>query len=349
MAGKYALYLPYKVFASLESGNVTDSQFREFITGLVEYDRTGTLPVFEDRAFTMLFESFRPEIDYHREKYEALIEKRRKAGADGGSSTSEKKQTAARENGQLGGAPQNNRNAIKKKDTSDFAPETEQGEAKQPKQPKHLLRLNEKTTQAESESVVSNQYSEFSSSSGEVVSQPPQTTTTIQKFLEASKKAGFILDGKAADTILATTDISPDWLDGSFTFPEYAADQIKTDPKYRDKPQRELKRLYISSLTWPDFREGFPEWRDRQQRDTERTAAAEKDRHRIDTARKNKPKTCRNCGASLPLEGEWGNCFSCGWDYLFDTEKGEWQFNKPYDFLQLRTLFDKGSKEGNGQ
>jgi len=42
MAGKYALYLPYKVLDSLSSGNVTDSQFREFIMGLAEYDRTGS-------------------------------------------------------------------------------------------------------------------------------------------------------------------------------------------------------------------------------------------------------------------------------------------------------------------
>jgi hypothetical protein len=55
MAGKYALYLPYKIVDSLSSGSVTDTEFREFMMALFEYDRSGAVPQFQDRAFTMLF------------------------------------------------------------------------------------------------------------------------------------------------------------------------------------------------------------------------------------------------------------------------------------------------------
>jgi hypothetical protein len=144
MAGKYALYLPLKTYtATIETA--TDAEFGAFVRALLKYDIDGTEPVFEDRAFSMLFESIRTDIDYCREKYNAIVEKRREAGANGGASKSDKKQAAARENGKRGGASQGNRNATKKE-----APHQETEQPKEKKQPKQMFRLNEKTTQAES-------------------------------------------------------------------------------------------------------------------------------------------------------------------------------------------------------
>jgi hypothetical protein len=85
MAGKYALYLPYKIYtATVETA--TDAEFGAFIRALLKYDIDGTEPAFEDRAFSMLFESIRPELDFYHEKYDATVERRRKAGAVGGAS-----------------------------------------------------------------------------------------------------------------------------------------------------------------------------------------------------------------------------------------------------------------------
>jgi hypothetical protein len=101
-----------------------------------------------------------------------------------------------------------------------------------------------------------------SSSSGGGKNPPPQTTTTtIQKFLEVSKKAGFVIDSRVAANILAV-GFPPDWIEGDFNLPKHLADRIKNDPKYKDKPPQELKRLYIKSFTWPDIQEDFPEWRE---------------------------------------------------------------------------------------
>jgi rubrerythrin len=125
MAGKYALYLPYKIHDALSKGGITDSEFREFITALFNYDQHGTEPAFTNSGLTMLFESIRPEIDFYHEKYEAVVEKRREAGRNGGASKSPKKVAAARENGARGGPPKGNRNAAKNKDNPPVESEME--------------------------------------------------------------------------------------------------------------------------------------------------------------------------------------------------------------------------------
>jgi hypothetical protein len=80
MAGKYAFYFPYKIIDSLEAGNIKDAEFKQFILGIVEYDRAGTIPAFENTGLAMLFASIKPEIDFCQEKYKGLVEKRRAAG-----------------------------------------------------------------------------------------------------------------------------------------------------------------------------------------------------------------------------------------------------------------------------
>ena len=169
------------------------------------------------------------------------------------------------------------------------------------------------------------------------------TTATIQNFLEASKKAGFTLDNKIAVRILAG-GLNSDWLDGPFNFLECAAHRVKTDPHYRDKSLQELKRLFISSLTWPDLQESFQEWRGKQQGEADRKAAAAAEQERVEKARAGKPTTCDRCGAALAVDSEWGSCPSCGWDYLFNEGKAAWEFSKPHN-LAAEFRMSKGYKD----
>jgi rubrerythrin len=176
-----------------------------------------------------------------------------------------------------------------------------------------------------------NQYSEISCGSD---SETETTTTTIQKFLAASKKAGFFLDPKAAAYIIKK-GLSPDWIDGDFNFPEYVADRIKTDPKYKDKPTQELKRLFIKAFQWPDFRDEFPQWRESKMaktaKDNERKQkeeAAKEKRNKQDQARSKLPQKCDHCGNPLAPENERGNCPLCGWEYAFDEKSGTYRFNE---------------------
>jgi hypothetical protein len=141
MAGKYALYLPYKVLDSLSSGNVTDSEFREFIMGLAEYDKSGTFPASHTAGFTMMFELLRTDLDFAKAKYEDIVEKRRQAGKRGGAPKGNK--NAVRNRG--GGALEGNRNAAKK-EAPDQNPEPEpakQTQAKQAKQADNSTQITE--------------------------------------------------------------------------------------------------------------------------------------------------------------------------------------------------------------
>jgi len=79
MAGKYALYLPYRIITSLESEGFSDSEIGVFVRGIIKYHLEGTPPRFEDRARNLLFSNNKPEFDRNIEKYNDMIEARRRA------------------------------------------------------------------------------------------------------------------------------------------------------------------------------------------------------------------------------------------------------------------------------
>jgi hypothetical protein len=344
MAGKYALYLPYKVLDALSNGDVTDSQFREFIMGLAEYDKSGTFPASPTAGFSMMYELLKSDLDFAKAKYEDIIEKRRQAGKKGGAPKGNKNALGNRG----GGAPSGNRNAVKD-DYPYQTPEPEsekQTQAKQTKQAKQADNSNQI-------SVVSNQYSDKRISSrgsaapaegGEVVSskQPSsQTTTIVDMFLRVCKKVGFSLDKKKATEIL-NAGIDPAWLDDPFTFPEYVAETIQKN--YADKPPEEKRKLFMALLTKEDRIDAFPEWRQNKkaeaaaQKEQRRKKAADQEcRRKLDELRKAGPQKCGNCGETIPAPGSSrGTCTSCGFDFLLNEDKGEWEFNKP---ISLSTEF----------
>jgi ribosomal protein S27AE len=328
MAEKYALYLPYKVLDSLSSGNVTDTEFREFITGLAGYADERTEPAFKDRALTMLFESIRADIDFNRAKYEATVEKRREAGKQGGAP--EGNTNAVGNRG--GGAPLGNTNAAKK-NTPDQFPEPENKH-------KHLIEFEpEKQTQAESESVVGNQYLGFSSSSG-VVSQLPLTTTTA--FIILCKTLGYSLDRQTARKV--TADLDPAWLSGAFTYPEFIAGIILKN--YAEKPLEEKRKLFRKLILDAEERKDeYPQWREseiagaaKQEKQRRQEAADDEKRRKLDEARADKPKICGNCGKPLAPESDRGNCPSCGYEFSFDEK------SCAYRFSEQRSLSDEFKK-----
>ena len=263
MAGKYALYFPYKTIDALQAGKVSDSEFRRFIIALVNYDRRKELPAFDNSGLAMLFESLKPEIDVAREKYTAAIERNREKGSQGGKSSSEAKQAAARNNGKRGGAPFGNQNAAKKL-----------------KQPKQVLGLN-KTTSTPEKQPKNNPSGEFdcnslsgnelqnqkqpkqnrtdkdkNSCSGVVFSKQP-TTTTTESILQTCEETGFPMTKSGAQRIQGM-GIDPEWLAGPFNFIKSTIEYVQKI--YDDKPPEEQKRLFFSALEWEDRQEEFPAW-----------------------------------------------------------------------------------------
>jgi len=333
MAGKYALYLPYKVLDSLSSGNVTDSQFREFIMGLAEYDRTGTFPASPTAGFSMMYELVKSDLDFAKAKYEDIVEKRRQAGKKGGAPKGNKNALGNRG----GGAPSGNRNAVKD-GYLDQIPEIEPEKQTQAKQAKQA-----KQTEPDNSSQITDNSKQIkdmrSSGSSEVVFSkppPPQTTTAI--LINKCKSLGYSFDNLTAQDILNTGIVSS-WLIEPFTYPEYIAEIIQES--YADKPPEQKRKLFRAILAAEDRIDAFPEWRKNketeavaQEEHRQRDAAAQEKRQRIDQARSNKPEVCDHCGNTITIDRDFGSCPYCNWDYFFDEEKTEWEFAEHKSLLE---------------
>jgi len=337
MAKKYALYLPYKVIDSLSSGNVTDSQFREFIMGLAEYDRTGTFPDSVTAGFSMMYELVKSDLDFAKTKYEDIVEKRRQAGKLGGAPMGNKNALGNRG----GGAPVGNQNAAK----GDYSNQITE-EPDFPDEPIGTVFTPEKQTQAKQAdnsskyTVVSNQMTDIRSSSKSEVVFSKQPTTTFLKYI----------DNKTAQKLCANIDSS--WLTGAFTYPEYITEAIEQNQNYADKPQEEKIRLFITLFTVEDRKTMFLQWRQEQE-----TAAVEQEAYRqkeaaeqehsrkLEALKRVGPQKCGNCGKVIEAPNTIrGECPSCGYYYILNEENETWEFSEP---RSLMAEFKKRVRQNN--
>ena len=269
MTGKYAFYLPYKTIDALNRGKVTDTQFRQFIMGLINYDQNGVIPEFQDTGLNMLFEVLKSDIDYSWEKYDKTVEASRDAGKIGGSSKSQKKQAAARVNALKGGGPEHNQNAVKRPKQNEANPN------------KTIQNQTEKTTQADTD--VRCKLPDINNNMNDDPSSP-------FFYLDVKRQAGdrgFIIKHKQAQDFIDNVDNT--WLTGRFNFFDYIAEGIKE--KYFDLPLNEQTALFVDSWNQGFLISRFPAWR------------AEKERTAAETAKKktfdNPPQICEKCGAGL--------------------------------------------------
>jgi len=176
------------------------------------------------------------------------------------------------------------------------------------------------------------------------------TTTTVDIFIKACKKAGFSLDKKKATKALSA-GIEPAWLEGSFTFPEYVAGIIQEN--YADKPLEQKRKLFIALLTKEDRIDAFPQWRQNkkaeavaQEKHHRKSSADLECRQKLDKLRKAGPQKCGNCGEAILAPGSnRGICTSCGFDYFLNEGKGEWEFNKPISLSAEFRQLTKGRRQ----
>jgi len=205
------------------------------------------------------------------------------------------------------------------------------------------IQTSEKPIQT-SENIQSRVDQNSSDQSRVVQSSEQQTTTTdfinIDNFIEASKEAGFIIDRKAAGKVLAIENVRPSWFDNQFNFAKYAALRIKDDPRYANKPDQELKRLFLSSLTWEDYQQDFLKWRQEKHDEIERKT----EQRRVEKARADKPTVCTNCETVLEHGVEWGSCPACSYRCYFDEKTTTYKFDPPIDF---KSMYEQHRKDSN--
>lgn len=201
---------------------------------------------------------------------------------------------------------------------------------------KQVLEFEKQTQAKQAESVVGSDIESDNSCSGE---QLTTITVNVQGILESSKTVGFSMDAKKIKEII-NSGIDPSWLDGSFNFLEYAAQRVKTDYLYKDKPPQEQKRIFVAALKWPDLQEEFQKWRETRQREADRKVVADAKRHHLEQARAKIPKTCAHCGAALGSYQEWGICRECNYNYFFNEDSGAYEFEEKIDFSEMLKKFN---------
>lgn len=97
----------------------------EMITAIIDYAKDGIITTFEDRAMTILFDTFRNEMDIDAIKYERICEANRLNGRKGGLHGTKRHQTEATANE----AKQAEATASETKRTEATASETKRAEA----------------------------------------------------------------------------------------------------------------------------------------------------------------------------------------------------------------------------
>ena len=97
----------------------------EMITAIIDYAKDGIITIFEDRAMTILFDTFRNEMDIDAIKYERICEANRLNGRKGGLHGTKRHQTEAT----ASEAKQTEATASEAKQTEATASETKRAEA----------------------------------------------------------------------------------------------------------------------------------------------------------------------------------------------------------------------------
>jgi hypothetical protein len=253
MAEKFSVLIKYKYLEYAENAKLSDADSWRLMKGIIEYDRYGEDPVFENPILTALFAVIKTDLDSNREKWEETAKARREAGKKGMDNRWGKPKEAITEITDVIGVTENITKITKITD-SDLDSDLGSG----------------------------NEIDSGGGSGSEPVPPPP-----LEKIKNESKTQGFIIDSAIARQF-QNAGLDPSWFTAPHSFLEFSAARVKK--KYPAKDADGLKSIFIAAVkSWEDLREAYPLWRTGQEKrakDAEKHRAAQK-------ARDDAPKKCR--------------------------------------------------------
>jgi hypothetical protein len=83
MTEKYAALIKYKYLEYIDSAKLSDADAWAFMKSIIEYDKTGTEPIYSNPVLSGLFAVVKIDLDKNKENYEATAQARSEAGKEG--------------------------------------------------------------------------------------------------------------------------------------------------------------------------------------------------------------------------------------------------------------------------
>jgi hypothetical protein len=83
MTEKYAVLIKYKYLEYIDSAKLSNDDAWTFLKSIIEYDKTGTEPIYSNPILSGLFAVVKIDLDKNKENYETVSQERSKAGKEG--------------------------------------------------------------------------------------------------------------------------------------------------------------------------------------------------------------------------------------------------------------------------
>ena len=83
MAEKFSVLIKYKYVQYINNAKISGDDAWELLKGIIEYDKTGTEPMYKNPVLYGLFAVIKSDLDKNRENWEAVSKERSKAGTEG--------------------------------------------------------------------------------------------------------------------------------------------------------------------------------------------------------------------------------------------------------------------------
>jgi hypothetical protein len=324
MADKYSVLIKYKYLEYIENAGLSDADAWVFMRGIIEYDKSGTVPKFKNPVLTGLFAVLKFDLDENRQKWEGVVSRNKSNGAKGGRPLKNPNN------------PNNPNNPRKPKKPSGFSetqwpPEEPTGGQRNPNNPeKPDLDLDSGSDLGSDLGYEFKKGGGGNSDRAKENSETKPPPPSFEQIKKESKAQGFFIDAPIIRQFQGS-GLNPSWLIGPHSFLEFTAATV--GEKYRDKPDGEKKAIYIAAVTsWEDLREEYPAWKERQEKLAKK---AERERA-IKKARENIPKKCQ-CGGELNENLVYQ---SCNGRFFFEDEEIAYKFSPPINF-DINSEFSK--------
>lgn len=298
MTRKYSVLINYKYLEYMENAGLSDADSWVLMRSVIEYDRSGAEPEYDNPVLYGLFAVIKHDIDQRRENYEEVCRSRSEAGKKGGAGKGNQNARKNRQNDQ-------------KQAIACFAEENKQNRQKQPDLDQDMDQDYDPGSEENNNNKGGGDFPENPGNEN-----PPCLPEPENAVGEKSREILGLYVGKAYAKKIAENLPEP-WINGSPSFFDFLAERIPE--LYPGRPPGEKQKIFVSALSdgkkWDNLRREYPAWKTGREKKLREKAAAEAEEEAMRL-----PEKCPLCGERL--EGQV--CGSCGSFVFYDGEKKEW-------------------------